>query len=213
LVVWAIVDQWVWSPGPLVRSAVLLAGAVAMAAWVMTRVLPLLRSRIRADYAAHSIEHDLPELRHALTSYVSLHGDAEALGPRRAIVRSIGARAAGQMKQHRLEDPSEATGTFSWWIAMAVALAVAIGYALLSPKNSLQSAQRLLLPLARIDAPTRVAISNIHPGDCAVLADHPLEISAAIVGLSSCDEPNVQYGLGFALRQPLQPEPSTGRLT
>src|SRR5690606_31135154 len=50
LVGWAIVDQWIWSPGPLVRLAVLLAAAAAMIGWIATRVLPLLRSRIRADY-------------------------------------------------------------------------------------------------------------------------------------------------------------------
>lgn len=211
LVVWAVVDQWVWSPGPLIRLLVLLAGVCAVAAWVTTRILPLLRSRIRADYAAYSIEHDLPELRHALTSYVSLREDVGMLGPRGAIVRSIGARAAGQMKQHRLDVPSEATGTFHWWIGLAVALAATAAYGLLSPKNTLQSTQRLLLPLASIDAPTRVTIREVRPGDCEVLSDRPLEISAEIDGLISRDEPAIQYGLGFAQRQTLQLDSSSGR--
>ena len=209
--VWVAVDQWIWSPGWPVRLAVLLAALGAAAWWITMRVTPLMRSRIRADYAAQSLEWDMPELRHQLSSYISLRGDLELQGVRGAVVRSIGARAAGQIKQHRIDIPSEAAGTFTWWILMAVMLAVVAAYSLLSPKNTLQSAQRLLMPLASIDAPSRVSISDVLPGDTEVLADRPVAISAAIRGLSGKDEPVVAYGVGFAQQTALTYDASTDR--
>ncbi len=209
--VWVAIDQWVWSPGWPVRLAVLVAAIGAAAWWIAMRVTPLMRSRIRADYAAQSLELDMPELRHQLSSYVSLRGDLATQGVRGAVVRSIGARAAGQIKQHRIDIPSEAAGTFAWWIVMAVMLAVVAAYALLSPKNTLQSAQRLLMPLAAIDAPSRVSISDVLPGDTEVLADRPVAISAAIRGLAGKDGPVVAYGVGFAQQTALAYDVSTDR--
>ena len=208
---WVAIDQWIWSPGWPVRLAVLLAAIGTAVWWIAMRLTPLMRSRIRADYAAQSLELDMPELRHQLSSYVSLRGDLAIQGVRGAVVRSMGARAAGQIKQHRIDIPSEAAGTFTWWIVMAVMLAVVAAYSLLSPKNTLQSAQRLLMPLASIDAPSRVSISDVKPGDTEVLADRPLTISAAIRGLSAKDEPLVAYGIGFAQQAALAYDASTDR--
>lgn len=208
---WVAIDQWIWSPGWPVRLLVLTSAIGAVAWWIATRVAPLMRSRIRADYAAQSLELDMPDLRHQLSSYVSLRDDLEAQGVRGAVVRSIGARAAGQIKQHRIDVPSEASGTFTWWIVMAVMLAVVAAYTLLSPKNTLQSAQRLLMPFAAIDAPSRVTISDVLPGDAEVLSDRPVAISAAILGLSGKDEPVVAYGVGFSEQAALVYDASTDR--
>lgn len=208
---WVAIDQWIWSPGWTVRLVVLTSAIGAAAWWITTRVAPLARSRIRADYAAQSLELDMPELRHQLSSYVSLRGDLETQGVRGAVVRSIGARAASQIKQHRIDVPTEASGTFTWWIVMAVMLAVVAAYAVLSPKNTLQSAQRLLMPFAAIDAPSRVTITDVLPGDTEVLADRPVAISAAIRGLAGKDEPVVAYGVGFAQQTALVYDALTDR--
>ncbi len=211
LVGWFVIDQWVWSPGRIGRVAALVTGLVFAGWWLLTRVLPLAGRRIRADYAAQSLELDMPELRHALTSYVALRDDVERPGVRGAVVRSIGVRAAGQIKQHRLEIPSEATGILGWWIAVAVVLAAFAAYSLLSPKNTLQSAQRLFLPLAKIDPPTRVTIRDVLPGDTEMLADREVEISAVIDQVAAQDEPVIRFGYGFGQSEPLQWDDSSGR--
>lgn len=208
---WIAIDQWIWSPGWPIRLSALVVAVGGSVWWFVTQVFPLMHSRVRADYAAQSLESDIPELRHQLSSYVTLRGDLDTQGVRGAVVRSIGARAAGHLKQHRIEVPSEATGTLAWWVAMAITLGVVAAYALLSPKNTLQSAQRLLLPLASIDAPSRVAISDVSPGDTEVLADRPVEISAAIRGLLSKETASVVYGVGYAQHTAMAYDASTNR--
>jgi len=209
LTVWAAVDQWVWSPGKWVRSLALLSGLGGSAVWAFKRVLPLMTRQIHPDYAAHSLENDLPELRHSLTSYVSLSQDHTREGVRGVVVRSIGVRAADQLQHHELEVPSEASVNLKWWLGVVGAIALALGFAALSPKNSLQSTKRLLLPLASIDAPSRVRISDMQPGDIEVLAGRPFEISANIVGLSKAEQARIEFSTGFASTKPLDLELGT----
>ncbi|MGV3483556.1 MAG: circumsporozoite protein-membrane associated protein, partial [Planctomycetaceae bacterium] len=125
LTLWAVVDHWIWSPGKFFRSIALAGGVAWLAAWIARRVWPLMSRQILPEYAAHSLEHDLPELRHSLTSYVSLREDHDREGVRGVVVRSIGVRAAGQLQSHEIEIPSEATGNFVWWLGVAGAIAMA----------------------------------------------------------------------------------------
>lgn len=184
LLAWVAFDHWIHAGGFLVRG-IALAGLIAGAGWFFVRrIVPLFRSQIRPEYAARSLEHDVPEMRHALTSYVTLRGDGGPVsGLRNVVVRSIGTQAAGHLTSYdRL--PREATGTFPLWIASAVALAALVGYALLAPKDSFSSAGRLLAPLASIEPPRRVSIRDVFPGDADVTAGRPIEVSATVEGLS-----------------------------
>jgi hypothetical protein len=210
LIAWFVLDQWIWSPGRFGRLVAFSSAVAACGWWAWTQLIPLTRSRIRADYAAYSLEADLPELQHSLTSYISLRGDGDAGGLRGAVLRSMANRAAGQIKRNRLEIPSEATGTFRWWMLFAASLAAIVAYGLLSPKSTLSSAQRLLLPFAKVEPPTRVTIRDVAPGDCQTLTQRPLEITARVNGLAAQDEPQVLFGPGFRQREPMRFDDSTG---
>ncbi len=179
---WLVLDHWIHSPRPIARAAFLLAG-LSVAIWYVTRrIYPLLNSRVLPEYAARSLERDMPELRQALTSYVTLKQGADPAGLNGRVVRSIGATTAERLKSHNAL-PAEATGTMAWWIATAIALAVLVGYMIVSPKNSLQSAARLALPLASIDAPHRVDITDVVPGDTTAIAGRSVDVSANVKGL------------------------------
>ncbi len=211
LVAWAMMDHWVWSPGRLFRTVALLSGFAVMVGWGYFRLRPLVSARIRPEYAAFSLERDLPELRHALSSYVALRDDQNLEGVRGVVVRSIGARAANQLKQNRIDLPSEAAGNMIWWIALTGALLTAVLYWIISPKDSIQSAQRLLMPLAAIEPVTRVNIGDVLPGDAEVLSGRPLEVSARIDGLASKDAASIQYGPGLSMQAPLTVDSADGR--
>ncbi len=208
---WAMLEQWLWAPNRIVRCIVWLTAVVAAYAWIRYRIWPLFSKQVRPEYAAYSLEHDAPSLRHALTSYVTLRDDQSQAGVRGMVVRSIGTRAAGQLRQLELESPSEAAVRMSWWLALAVAIAFAAAYLAFSPRNVVQSTKRLLVPIAALDAPRRVVIQQVLPGDTEVLATQPFEVAATIEGLRDSETARVQWGVGFSQQLPMQWQADTGR--
>ncbi len=211
LLLWVVMDQWFYSPGRLVRMLASLALLAAVSIYFYRCLRPLLSSSIRPDYAARSLERDMPELRQALTSYVTLRRDREAGDLRSRVVRSIGASTATRLREHDAL-PNEATGTLRWWVATAVALAMLVGYAALSPKNTLQSAARLAAPMASIEAPHRVSISDVEPGNADAIAGRSLEVSAMIRGMRDAEEATCVWELPSGRQSfVLSEDPDTGR--
>ncbi len=212
LLAWLIVDQWVYSPGVLLRVLALVALVVWTLRSGLTVMWPILRSSIRPEYAARSLERDNPHLHQDLTSYVTLQSDRTADGLASRVLRSIGSTAARQLRVHD-QLPGEATGTLRWWIAAASAFALLASYAVLSPKNSFQSAGRLIAPMASIDPAKRVLIRDVQPGDVQAVAGRPVKVSALISGMSARDVALVRWQTGSAERESsLQPDSDSPRL-
>jgi len=197
ILLWVIVDQWVYAGGWFTRSLAASGFLFLSAAYLWRRVFPLLGSSVRPEYAARSIERDLPELRQELTSYITLNSNSgsqlEAVGSTSRnpladrVLRSMGANAAGRLKSHDVL-PSEATGTLRIWLVAAGVLAVLILYGSLTPKSPMASLGRLIAPMASIEPPRRVAIRDVQPGDADVRAGSNIDVSARIDGLRP-DEP------------------------
>lgn len=211
LFAWVLMDQWVYSPGSGMRTVFFAAICGCLVWYLVRKVVPLLQSAVRPEYAARSLERDMPELRQGLTSYVTLRGDESTQGLRSRVVRSIGAAAAGRLRQND-ELPQEATGTFRLWIATSIALAILVAYAVISPKNSLQSAARLAAPLASIEPAMRVSIRDVQPGDAEAIAGRELSISASIKGIRDDEEAYCYWELPSGRQQlALSEDPETRR--
>ncbi len=211
VLVWVVVDQWLYSPGRGAR----IVGFIALLSWVVSqallRVVPVLRGAIRPEYAAYSLERDVPEMRQELTSYVTLRDQKDAPGLRGKVIRSIGAHAASRLRTHDAL-PIEATGMIRWWLVTAGLMAIFFLYAALSPKDSFQSASRLVMPIASIDPAKRVMIRDVLPGNVETLAGRTLEISAVVEGLRQ-DEPVIcrWQAQDREVETPLQRDASSGR--
>ncbi|TWU06339.1 hypothetical protein [Stieleria varia] len=179
---WVIVDQWLYSPGIPLR-VLAFAALIGWCVWFfIRRGLPILTSQVTKEYAARCLERDLPDLKQQLTSYVTLHPDAPESELRGRVVKVLGARAASRLNSYDTL-PTEATGTFRWWIAAAVAFACVVGYAVFSPKDSIASASRLFAPFASIQPSRRVSILDVQPGDTDAMAGRSVTISAHVDGL------------------------------
>lgn len=189
---WTMIDHWIWSPGFTVRCLTAVSIAATSLFWIVRGIIPVFRCRINHAYAAHAIERDLPELRHALTSYVTLQDQMQASGLRGVVLRSIGARAAAGLHRNDYSIPSEATGSFRLWIGLAAMLAVTLVYSVVAPKSIVPSLQRLLMPLTPTTAPTRVQISEINPGDVEIMAGQSVVIDAKISNLRQADTPYLE---------------------
>jgi hypothetical protein len=195
LLAWFVLDQWIVPLGTLGRSLIVLFVLLAVAVYGYLRLWPVMSLQISEDYAARALERDHPELGHSLSSYVSLRRQREIypggqltrgqLAQR--VVQSIGTSVATKLKQVDAP-PTEATGLMSWWAAVIAMLAALAIYSFVSPKNSFQSAARLLQPLSNLEAPRRIEISDVKPGDCETLAGRGLEVVATVHNLRE-DEP------------------------
>ncbi|MFG0262380.1 MAG: hypothetical protein ACF788_08315, partial [Novipirellula sp. JB048] len=211
VLVWVVVDQWLYSHGLVAR----VLGFITLLAWVISqsvlRVLPVLRGAIRPEYAAYSLERDVPEMRQELTSYVTLRDQKDAPGLHGKVIRSIGAHAASRLRSHDAL-PNEATGMIRWWLVMAGLLALFVLYAALSPKNSLQSASRLVMPIASIEPAKRVRIHDVLPGNIETLAGRTVEVSAIVEGLRPEEVVVCRWqSQGREAETPLQLDPSSAR--
>ncbi len=205
ILVWAVLDQWIWAAGPWLRLTLWIALLGWILYWTWQRIVPLFQAQIDAAYAARSIERDIPEMKHALSSYVSLLDQRETSGLRGVVVRSIGSRAAGRLRHHQGELPSEVASSFQLWIVVAGAFALLAAYTVFSPKDTLDSAGRLLLPLSSIEAPSRVRILEVQPGDVEILANETVRVEARLQGLREGDQPHVRWEVsGETRRIPLQ---------
>ena len=184
LFVWLVIDQWVYSPNVPVRCIVFLA-LVGWAIWyIKSRVVPLFGSTVCPEYAARALEKNLPELRHSLTSYVTLRQNNRKNDLHHRVVRSMGSITAGRLK-HYDEIPEEAVGNFRWWIATAAAFAILLGYSVTSQKNAWRSVQRLAAPMSAIAPARRVTITEVQPGDIEAVAGREVEIAATVTQLGT----------------------------
>ncbi|EMB18056.1 hypothetical protein [Rhodopirellula europaea] len=195
MLAWVVMDQWIWSPGTIGRLVFATIAIVAATVHIVRSVWPVMRSSVRADYAARALERDHPELGHALSSYITLtaqdSGDATSKGHlSKRVVQSIGATTAAKLRSIDAL-PEEATGLLRWWIATIALMSVLMIYAIASPKNTLQSAARLMAPAADIRPANRVQITDVQPGDAEILAGRTVVVSANIRGLR--EEESVEF--------------------
>ncbi|WP_149495002.1 hypothetical protein [Roseiconus lacunae] len=190
LLVWLVVDHWIYAPSMAVRLVCFLVFLGVIAWYLARRTWPLITQQISREYAAWALEKDHPDYRQQLTSYVTLKADSPQ-GIRARVVQAIGSRAASLLKTYDVL-PGEATGTFRWWIATAAVFALLAAYIVASPKSSVASAKRLGAPLSSVAPAKRVQIRRVAPGNVQALAGRSIDVSAEIDGLFS-NEPAICY--------------------
>ena len=187
VLIWLILDQWIYSPGSLLRFLCLISLLALVGLYCWRYILPILSSSIEPEYAARAVEKDLPDSRQSLLSYLTLRNRFQDSQLEGSVLRSL-AVTSKQRLQHHDAIPNEAAGSVSWWAAAIASFALLVAYSLGSPKSSVQAMMRLAAPLSPIAAPLRVSIEDVVPGDSKVTAGRSVEISARILGLYSNEE-------------------------
>ena len=99
LLAWMVIDQWVYSPGIVVRCGTFIV-FLGTALWFFKcRVLPLSKHS-SARICGACTRKSLPDLRQALTSYVTLRQTEREDDLQTRVVRSMGSVTAGRLKNH-----------------------------------------------------------------------------------------------------------------
>jgi len=184
----AVLEHWVipggWSTAArTVLCATLLLGA----AWYLFRVIwPLLRQPINAAYAAQAIEQSSPALKNSLLNFLLLRNRKRLIS--RQVFHAIEQQAARGLSKVSLDSVVDRSAILRLTYILLAVVAVCAIYLLLSPKDLVASAGRVLLPWTNVSVPSRVQLHDIVPGNTQAARGDQIKISAEVLGLAE-DEP------------------------
>ncbi len=184
----ALADHWVlphglgfW--GRLFCLALFLGGA---GYYAFRQLLPPILLRINPIYAAQTIESSRPSLKNSLINFLFLR-DRKAAVPR-AVFEAVERQAATGLSHGAIESAVDRTRLLHIGYALLGVFALFAAYSLFSPKSPLDTVGRVIMPWADIQAPTRIAILDVQPGDRTVYNGEIVEVSAEMKGVVG-DEP------------------------
>jgi hypothetical protein len=200
-----LLDHWL-VPGGLgvvgrATAWVILLGASI--SFLILRVLPIWLGRVNPIYAAMAIEQSEPSLKNSLVNFLLLRGHREEIAP--AIYKGILQRAAADLSQVNVDTAIDRSRVVRIAYVLLALVVIACFYKIASPKDPLTSVGRLLAPWARWQAPTRVSIREIEPGNIQTFLDDSVRVSAFVRGLSGSDEAVLYYSTadGQVVDQPI----------
>jgi hypothetical protein len=202
----ALADHWLFPHGMgfwgrLTALGLYLAGA---GYYAYRRLLPLVLMSINPVYAAEAIERSKPSLKNGLINFLLLRNQREKVPS--AVYEAVEQQAATSLARVPMEGAVDRSRLIQLGYVLLAVVALFSVYFVLSPKNPFATVGRVMLPWAKIDAPTRVAITDIEPGDRTFFRGETVEVSAELHGLRG-DEP-VQILYSTADRQAVdQPLP------
>ncbi|MDZ4781758.1 MAG: DUF4175 family protein, partial [Planctomycetia bacterium] len=157
----AAADHWLFASGlGLWGRWLALLGLVAGSGWFLARrVAPLLLHRISPVYSAHTIERGRPQLKNSLVNFLLLRNETHVMPE---LVRdALQTQAANGLAATPVEQSLDRTPLVRFALVLLGAVVVSALYIMLSPKDPLRSAARVMLPWASIDRPTRFKIENL----------------------------------------------------
>jgi collagen type III alpha len=191
LMVLILIDHWVWPLPIAARLVAFLLLATGFLWWLLRRILPLAFRRIHPEYAARQIEQAMPELKNSLINWLQLSKDGTP--PPKGILATVARYAAGRLRGHEAQSVVDASTPIKLAAILFGAMVVFGIYLAIAPKSGFDTMRRLLFPLADIQAPTRVRILQVQPGDSKVTQGSVLEIKAQVRGLQAIDTVQVRY--------------------
>ncbi len=181
----AMIDHWLIAGGLGVWGRTLLwLGLVgAGGTYFVLRVLPPLLHRVNPIFAAATIEKSRPTLKNSLINFLLLRSHRQEMTT--PVYRALESRAAADLSHVQIETAVDRAYLIRTGCVLAAFVALFALYLIFSPKNPLRSAARILLPWSAIDAPTRVTIRDVRPGDATVFLGESVSVSAEAAGLDA----------------------------
>ena len=210
----ALVDQWLIVGGLGTWGRVLLWLVLVGAAgtYFARRLLPPLLHRINPVFAAATIEKSQPTLKNSLINFLLLRGRRQEVAA--PVYRAMESRAAVDLAQVRVEMAVDRTRLVRLGWVLATIVTLLCVYLIASPKNPLRSAARVLLPWSAIDAPTRVTIHDVRPGDAQAFPGSSVVVTAEVAGLREGEPLSLVYSTadGQLVDQTIPMTPAEGGL-
>lgn len=189
----SVIDHWLvfGGLGRFGRSLcwVLMIAAAAVHLW--RKVIPPIARRISPIYVAHAIEQQEPSLKNSLINFLLLRRARQVVAP--MVFYAVEDRAARDIAAAPIDAVPDWRRALRLGYLLAFVLALFCLYLVFSPKNPLVSAARVLLPWARIAAPTRATIEDVTPGNATAFLGDQIEVSAIVRGLKPGESARLHF--------------------
>ncbi len=198
LLIVALADHWLVSGGfGFTSRLLLLLGLLAGGGYfAFVRIVPLIVHRINPLYAAQAIEQSRPSFKNSLVNFLFLRRQRrqwERNELAKKIYRGLEERTAAELADTAVETTVDRSEIIRLGYVLVVVVALFALYLVFSPKSLLLSVGRVMLPWADIQAPTRVVLRDVTPGDCTAFQGETLTVTADVTGLSADDHVSLYF--------------------
>ncbi|MCA9229772.1 MAG: hypothetical protein KDA57_03915 [Planctomycetales bacterium] len=184
----AVLEHWIipggWNSTARAALFIMLLLGVAWYSWQV--FWPLLHQPINPAYAALAIEKSSPSLKNSLLNLLLLRSHRRQLSQQ--VYQAIEQQAAQRLAQVPIESVVDRSAVLRLGYILVAVVALCALYRILSPKDLVASAGRVLLPWSDITVPSRVQLSAITPGNTQTAKGDQVEVAAEVLGLET-DEP------------------------
>jgi hypothetical protein len=193
LLVVTIIEHWIVRGGfNIAERTVLFAILVGAIGWFgYRRVWPLLVHTINPVYAAHTIEHSSPTLKNSLINLLLFRQRRSEVSD--AVYRTLEEQAAHGLTRVPVETSVDRSLLIRLGYVLLAVVAFAGLYKVISPKDPIISAERILLPWADIVPASRVTIADVTPGTTTVSRGESVDVSAEVRGIGNDDAVLLRY--------------------
>jgi len=193
VLVLAVLEHWIipggWSGGARI---VLFAGLLFGILGYSWRVFwPLIRNPINPAYAAQTIEQSSPSLKNSLLNLLLLRNRRRQLSNQ--VYQAIERQAAQRLSEIPRDTTVDHSAVLRLGYILVAVVALCALYRVLSPKDFMASAARVLLPWSDVAVPSRVKILNTIPGDTSAARGDQVTVAAEITGLDEDEQVRVLF--------------------
>lgn len=178
------------------RLALWLVLVAAVAAILVRRLLPVVLFRINPVFAAYTIEQSRPSLKNSLINLLFLRRERDEFiqdDLARRVFEGLEFRTAGELAQVSPDTAVDRSRLIRLGYCLVGVVALLCLYLIFSPKNPIVSMRRVIWPWAELQAPTRVTIRQVTPGDTVGYQGDTLVVSAEVRGLRAGESPTLYF--------------------
>jgi hypothetical protein len=193
LLVVAMVEHWLVPGGfsELGRLGLFLVLAWGVGAFAIRRLWPLLIGRVNPVYAAHAIELSGPTLKNSLVNLLLFRQKRAQISD--AVYHTLEEQAAQRLSRVPLDSAVDRTSLIRFGYLLVAIVAIAGLYKVLSPKDPIVAARRVLMPWAHIVPASRVSILDVQPGVVTVSRGEFVNVSAEVRGIGDDDNVTLRF--------------------
>ena len=182
----ALIDAWVVSFSTTWRWIAWATLMLGSAAWLVLAIVPLFLRKINLDYAAQMIEQATPDVKNSILNYSLLRKPDKPINA--AVMDAVSRQAAHKLNAIPSDNTIDRSQLIRVGFILVGLMVFAVAYKLISPRDPLQTVQRILFPGQALAKPASVQISEVTPGNTRVFFGDSLQVSARVKGPHSPED-------------------------